>query len=251
MILSWSFRRKVLYAGVSIFILLVIVFILWIKFFTAAPTCFDGKQNGDEHGVDCGGSCSLVCASEAHAPVVLWSRAFQSGQGSYTAAAYIQNNNIGKIARAVGYTFQLYDANNMLVTEKDGVVDLPPMQTIPIVEPNISVGNRTIAHTLFAFSGVPVWHSVLADTIPSFHMGNENFASDGSSFSATAQNVSLVDASNIVAVAVLFDKDGVAEAASKSFIQSLPHKASADVYFTWPHGTPNITQAEITLIPSF
>ncbi|MEI7719607.1 MAG: hypothetical protein WCI89_00115 [bacterium] len=251
MTLSWSFRRKLLYAGVSGCIVLLLLLFVWVKFFTAAPTCFDGKKNGGESGVDCGGSCTLVCSSEARAPVVLWARAFPNGQGIYTAAAYIQNNNIGKIARNVSYTFQLFDARNILVVEKNGVTDLPPMQTIPIVEPNISVGNRTVAHTLLTFSDVPVWESVLPDQIPSFHTSNENFTPDGSSLTATVQNVSSLDESGVAAVAVLFDKDGVARAASKSLIPNLLHKTSAQVYFTWPQGNQDITQAEITLLPAF
>ena len=251
MILSWSFRRKLLYAVVCISLLFVILFILFIKFFTAAPTCFDGKKNGGESGVDCGGSCSLVCANEAHAPVVLWSRAFPNGPGNYTAAAYIQNNNIGKMARGVAYSFQLYDADNKLVVEKDGVTDLPPIQTIPVVEPNISVGNRVVARTLFAFSGTPVWTSIPPEAIPSFHLGNESFASDGSSLSVTAENVSTLDTKNITAVAVLFDASGVAQAASRSFIPSLAHKTSTDLFFTWPQGNAGVAQAEVTLLPSF
>ena len=250
MTLSWSFRRKVLYATVSIFVLLLLLLFIWIKFFTAAPTCFDGKQNGRESGVDCGGSCTLVCAQEARAPVVLWARAFPGGQGSYTAAAYIQNNNLGDIARAVPYTFQLFDANNKLVVEKTGVADLPPMQVVPIIEPNVSVGNRTVARALFSFSAIPVWQKVSADAIPSFYTSSETFAQDGSSLSAKIQNVSVVDAPNLEAVAVLFDASGVAQAASKSLIPALAHKSSTEVFFTWGSGVPGISRAEITLVPS-
>jgi hypothetical protein len=29
-----------------------------------SPTCFDVTKNGDEEGVDCGGSCELPCGGE-------------------------------------------------------------------------------------------------------------------------------------------------------------------------------------------
>ena len=251
MALSWSFRRKVLYGGVGVFIVLLALLFIWARYFTAAPTCFDGKKNGGESGVDCGGLCALVCSSEARAPVVLWARAFPNGQGAYTAAAYIQNNNIGKGAHAVAYSFRLYDADNRLVVEKDGVADLPPMQTIPIVEPNIAVGSRAVQRTLFAFSAVPVWQSVAPETVPTFHVSSHTFASDGSSLTATVENISVLDALNIQAAAVLFDKNGVATAASKSLIPSLAHKSSTNVFFTWPRGVPSVAQVEITLLPSF
>ena len=38
------------------------------------PTCEDGIQNGDESGVDCGGSCPACSA-----PGTLWNKAFTFG----------------------------------------------------------------------------------------------------------------------------------------------------------------------------
>jgi hypothetical protein len=46
---------------------------LWWRFILAkqgvAPTCTDGIQNGDETGVDCGGSCPNSCLSQINLPV--------------------------------------------------------------------------------------------------------------------------------------------------------------------------------------
>ena len=46
---------------------------LWWRFILAkqgvAPTCNDGIQNGDETGVDCGGSCPTVCLTQINLPV--------------------------------------------------------------------------------------------------------------------------------------------------------------------------------------
>src|SRR5271154_3129598 len=136
MTLSWSFRRKLVYSGVTFVVALGIAAYVWIAFFNAAPTCFDTKQDGNETGVDCGGSCSLICANVATPPIVEWARVFQSGSGNvYTAAAYVQNNNGNAAARGAHYVFQFYDADNKLITEQDGVIDIPPVSTVPIVVP--------------------------------------------------------------------------------------------------------------------
>ena len=58
-----------------------------------APTCTDGKQNGDELGVDCGGGCVDFCSNQITMPTVLWSRAFPVTTNVYNATAYIENKN--------------------------------------------------------------------------------------------------------------------------------------------------------------
>jgi hypothetical protein len=254
MALSWSGRRQLMYYGVAAVVALIFVWGVWNAFFNAPPTCFDGKQNGDETGVDCGGSCALVCPAQAHAPSVLWSRAFRTGPTSYTAAAYIENNNPGAGARAVSYSFQLFDANNQLIIERDGVADLPPVVDIPIIETGINTGSRTVARTLFAFSAVPVWQKVppAAYVVPT--ISQPQHAADYSSLSATIVNSSLSDAQNITVAAVLYDASGTARAASKSIL-SVPKRSSTPVVFTWPAGveTPTgpIVKAEISVLPSF
>lgn len=251
MALSWSSRRKFTYllaAGVVALILLVAGY---ETFLTAPPTCFDGTQNAGETGVDCGGSCALVCPNVAHAPIVLWARAFQTAPGVYTAASYVQNNNVGAGARAVPYSFQLFDENNQLVVERDGVMDLPPSEVIPVVEPNISSGNRSVSRALFAFGSAPVWNKVPTGRVVPLITTGQQLSEDGSRLSATVVNNSTMDAPRFTVAAVLFDQEGIARGASKSIVPSLAHKSSQPVVFTWPTGVPNIVRAEITVLPSF
>ncbi len=249
MALTWSSRRKLLYTSVVGVGMLVVFFLTYQVAFNQAPTCFDGSQNGNERGVDCGGSCALVCKSEARAPVVLWSRAFKVAPQVYTAAAYVQNPNIGAGAHKVGYTFQLFDDKNILVVERQGTIDIPPVQMVPFIDPNINVGNRTVARAIFAFTQDPVWQK--QGSLPILRTGNQYLAADGSLLSATIHNDSPLDAKAVTVEAVLFDASGTARAASKSLIPTIPHRGSQDVTFTWSGGVPDITRAEITVLPSF
>ncbi len=249
MALSWAKRRKFLYTTVISVIAFVILVFVYVQFFTSTPTCFDGKFNGDEHGIDCGGSCALLCRDETRSPVVLWSRAFEVAPSTYTAAAYVQNPNIGAAARNVAYSFQLFDANNALVVERIGTINIPPVSTVPFIDPNINVGNRTVARAIFSFSQEPVW--VRVSGLVSLRVGNQYLSPDGSQLSATLINDSINDANNVTIAAVLFDAQGVARAASRSVISRVPHKGSQNVNFTWPAGVQNIVRAEITVLPSF
>src|SRR3989338_8535106 len=249
MALSWSKRRKFLYTTVVSVVAVAVLLTVYLQFFTNAPTCFDGKWNGSEKGIDCGGSCALFCADQTRSPVVLWSRAFEVAPGTYTAAAYVQNPNPGASARNVAYSFQLFDDKNLLVTERVGVINIPPVQTVPFIDPNINVGNRTVVRSLFAFSQEPLWQRV--GNLPALRVGNKYLAEDGSQLSATIQNESIENADKVTVTAVLFDRDGVARAASRRVIAPIPPHSSPDVVFTWAGGVKNIVRAEITVLPSF
>lgn len=240
-----------MYYGVGASILAVLIYVVWASFFNAAPTCFDGAQNGTELGIDCGGSCSLVCSNIAKDPTVLWARVFPAGTNAYTAAAYVQNNNLGSGAKGVRYSFQLFDDRNALVKEVEGTVDLPPVQVVPVIMPNINVGNRTVSRVQFAFTQRPVWRSVLAKNIPTLLLSQQNLNDDASRLSATINNQTLIDAKNVTVVAVLFDNQGVARAASRSLVAGIGSHSFEQVTFTWPNGTPDIVRAEITVLPSF
>lgn len=244
MALTWSGRRKALYTSVGGIIAFMALIVAYQALFTAEPLCTDGKQNGQEQGVDCGGSCALLCVGQVRAPVVLWARAFESAPQAYTAAAYVQNNNVGAGARRVAYTFQLFDAENKLVVDRSGVTDLPAVPTVPIIETGINVGYRTVARTIFSFSQEPVW--VKVGTLPKLVIAGQRLARDASRLDATVYNESFADVRATVA-AVLFDSEGVARAASKSTV-TVPARSSAPVVFTWGVPAEDVVRAEITVL---
>jgi len=251
MALKWSLRRQLLYYAVASIISVFLSIIVWQALFSTEATCFDKKQNGGETGADCGGPCALLCQDTARAPVVLWSRAFKVGQRSYTAAAYVQNQNQSAGARAVSYSFQLFDDKNLLIVEKTGVIDLPPVRTIAVVEPNIDVGNRVVARTQFSFSTTASWSRVQADAVVPVKVADQLLSRDGSRLSATLVNDTLEDSPRVMMVGVLFDQYGTARAASKSTINRIPRKSSQPIVLTWSGGVSDIVRAEITILPSF
>lgn len=254
MALTWSGRRKAIYFGAFCFVALAAGVYAWTKYFDVPPTCFDGRQDGTETGVDCGGTCSLLCANAAQPLRVDWARAFQNGPSNiYTAAALVENENGNAAARAVHYIFQLYDANNLLVTEKEGVIDIPPVEAVPIVEPTIDVGNRVVAHVQFSFndSDPIVWNTVPLVQIPHLHVTTQQLSADGTRLTATIENDSLFDAPNVTVVAILYDANGVARAASKSLIPDIGPTSSTNVTFTWPMSHSGIVRTDISILPSF
>lgn len=254
-LLSWRQRRKYMYlSAVGVLLVVALVFI-WGTFFTTQPTCFDNQRNGNELEVDCGGSCALVCQITAREPVVLWARAFKNREDSYTAAAYIQNNNRGAGAKEVGYMFRLFDADNSLIVERRGTTDIPPLQVVPIIESNILVGNRSVVRTQLIFTSVPVWMLVPSEKVYPLTLTKQTLSPEESRLSAFVNNDTVSDAKRVTVAAILFDAEGVARAASKSFIENISRKSSQQVVFTWPEDAAllgaDITRGEITILQSF
>lgn len=254
MALKWGTRRQVLYYTVGIVLLASLSMLVWQLFIKKAPTCFDQEQNGSEQGVDCGGSCALMCPNTAKAPTVLWSRAFLTAPHVYTAAAYIQNNNVAISggAKQIRYSFQLLDSRNILVAEREGVVDIPPVQTLPIIELNIDAGTREVTRTFFNFSQgeVPKWYKVEPETVEKIRVAQTGAYQNGR-LTATIANDSYDDLKKVQAIAVLFDYDGVARAASKATLAKVPRRSTADITFTWPETFTGIARAEVTVLPNF
>src|SRR3989344_9155576 len=125
---SWSSRRKVLYGGSVIIVLTAVAFSVIFFFFYKPPTCFDNKENGDEYGIDCGGSCVKLCQSTFLPAQIQW------GGGKfeivaphlYNLSSYIVNPNMDVGAVNVPYKFSVYDNVGLLILEKKGIVSISP-----------------------------------------------------------------------------------------------------------------------------
>lgn len=248
MALTWRGQRQILYYSVFGVIALGLLFVLYQTFFSIEASCRNGQEDPGEYGVDCGGVCALICPGDARAPVVLWARTFKVSQGTYTAAAYIQNNNVGAGARGVSYTFQLFDENNELVVERRGKTDIPPTHIAPILETGIQTGTRDAVRALFAFTGEPVWERATKE-LPDLKIKNQKLEQGGGRLTATLVNESRTTA-RVQVVAVLFNNAGAALAASKSAVTVGP-RGDEFIVFTFSPAPPGVTRAEITVLPPF
>ncbi len=250
MVLSWRMRRQLLYYAVGGVVALILFLLVSTLLLSQTPTCSDGSRNGTETGVDCGGSCANICMEQAEKPRVLWTRAFRTGANTYTLAAYIESPYPTATASRVPYFFELRDDKGLLVLERKGLLDIPPIPIIPIVEVNVNVGERSVSHTFLSFPQTPQWVKVSSNTKRDVRISLPTPNSDYSRVSATLTNSSLQDAEDVTVMAVLFDTAGVARGASKTFVSELPRTSSKSIVFTWPSGVPNIVRVELTVLPS-
>ncbi|MEK9177643.1 MAG: hypothetical protein AAB777_00810 [Patescibacteria group bacterium] len=224
-----------MYGSTAIVIVVIIIVVLGIKLFYTAPTCFDGKMNGNEQGPDCGGACEKLCPSAFLLPIVNWTRFERIAPHLYNMAAYIVNPNIDGGAFRVPYHVQLYDGRGVLITEYDGTVTLPPHRNILAFEGAVDIQERVPAKALFEFTGAPNWIKT-NDSLTSLLVVDKQYFEDenGSSLIVTLKNTSVEMLGKTSVYAVLYDKDSNALGFSKTIIDGINAGATAVAPFTWP-----------------
>jgi hypothetical protein len=236
--MNWAMRRQILVILGIILFFSAIAFLVIYPTLHKPPTCTDGIQNGNETGIDCGGSCPSACLSQVDAVSVLWARAFEVVPGRYNAVAYIVNHNQTDAAEEVSYSFRFADANNVYIGKRDGVTFIPPSGNFAIFEPAIDVGNSIPVLTTFKFNEVPNWQQVSPEEINQLKVlvSNINLTNETTSpeLSATITNNSLFTIPSINVVAILYDKLGNAVSASSTYLSQLNPLTSTGVNYTWP-----------------
>ena len=236
--MSWSSKRQIIIVLILLVAISGTAFVHYRDRIFVAPTCTDGKMNGTEVGVDCGGSCTNFCSSQIQLPIVLWSRSFKVAPSVYTAVADIQNQNTAAIS-AIPYEFRLYDPSGVYVGRVDGTALVPPSGNYAIVETGIQTGNASVASTTFEFGKASVPWVRIDPSIAKLRIDTSKISLDTSGtipkLSATLSNTSpTIALKNISVAAILYDANGNAITASKTFLPQIATQGSAQVVFTWP-----------------
>jgi hypothetical protein len=236
--MTWSQKRKLAYGFIFFLLLLGVIALIVVPIITRAPSCADLKQNGDEKGVDCGGSCVLYCPSEISPIIVLYARSFPVTDSTYNAVASIENQNVRAITREISYVFKLYDKDNVLITERTGKTFISSNSRSAIFEPALQVGNRIPVYTRFYLTSNPQWLRATDDQARSLlTVENKKVESlDTTPFvSAEIVNNSLATVSRIPVIAIVYDQTGNAIGASRTLVDELLPDETEEVFFTWQH----------------
>ncbi len=234
---SWAGRRKTIYLAGAVLVVSTACFLVFWQFWYQAPTCSDNLKNGDEAGVDCGGTCSLICKADTLAPIVRWDpRLFEVLPKVWSAVVYVENPNIDADAVYAPYKFVIYDTANQVLYERKGATLLPKHKTVGVFEGSITLpeGSRP-GRTLFELEDNVLWQKGKAEekNISITHTPILRLTTTPR-IEATVKNESLSEVKNVELVAVIFDGKDNAIAASRTFVDSLSKDQSVPVFFTWP-----------------
>ncbi len=238
--MTWAKKRQLIYLSIFLTIAVLVFGTLFFVLWYQKPTCFDGKQNGDEEGVDCGGSCVKICKAMEIRPVVLWQRAFLVKPGVYNAVAYIQNPNINAEVLYERYVFTFRDENNTIIATTSGATFIPAGKNFAVFAGGVPIPAQTqTVLTSFEFVGDLNWTVAPAEKVQ-LQVKNQQTSDLQSKpvINADIYNSSQTNLGRVNATAIVYDTDGNAVAASKTYIDSLGKTSTAHVVFTWPEPFP-------------
>lgn len=236
---EWSRRRKRVILLLLVFFLVVFVGAPAYFLFYRAPTCFDGRQNGNEAGVDCGGSCQLLCTTES-LPLILRGdpRVLSIAPGVFEVVAVVENPNASADIYRARYILRLYDASRALpVKIIEGETYVPKGTTFAIFE-----GPFTLEDGAVPIRATLEWHGESlewrrnANPIPELAVKGFSLSREITNprLDAVVENMSLEEVFNIDLVSLIYEDSGNIIAASKTFIDRIAPGASAPAVFTWP-----------------
>lgn len=111
-----SRRQKQFIYGIAFFAIIIIPVAATVYFILpkAAPTCFDGRRNQGETGVDCGGPCISCELKALPAPTVRFERVFR-GDDRALFVAEIENLNSEHGVKDLPYSILAKDAGGEIL----------------------------------------------------------------------------------------------------------------------------------------
>ncbi|HBB54544.1 TPA: hypothetical protein DEQ22_02720 [Candidatus Nomurabacteria bacterium] len=253
-LITWSFKRQIIYILILALIFSFFGFLIIYPLFSKEPTCADNKRNGDETGVDCGGSCVKVCPAQASDVSVIWARAFKVIPGHYNAVAYLVNHNKNAAVQKVNYRFRFADAKNIYIGKREGSTFIPPGGNFAVFEPGIGIGYSVPVYVTFEFTEAPEWWQVPQIKLDQLKILISNIQlSDESTFprlSAAIRNTSLFTIPDMNVIVILYDSSGNAISTSRTYLTKLAPLQNADINFTWQEPLPGPVVAK-EIIPMY
>ena len=97
------------------------------------PSCFDGRQNGDELGADCGGSC-ISCEVKNLRPLFVSDAVLHSADRVYSVSVRVQNSSPDFGARNFSYAVNYYDLFDDLIESVSGKSFIYPGGSKDLIE---------------------------------------------------------------------------------------------------------------------
>ena len=249
--MEWSTQKQLTYGLILIIILALLIGVpTYFYFFNKTPTCFDGKQNQTETGIDCGGVCSRACGADViEDPLILWSRAFPIANGKYNLVAYLQNPNINYVSEPFNYIFNVFDDRNVLIDTREGTISAPYNKNFVVFEQAFDADKRPIGKVTFEFTSKVVWVKDL-ESKSKFSVSSDQIVlvSGTPTLTSAITNKTVETFQNFYVVALVYGIDGNVTVVSRTLVDELKPKGKVFVVFTWPN-LAEFKYSKIELLP--
>lgn len=245
---SWRVRRQLFYFTIFAGIIGLVGWRVFV-YFTPAPTCFDGKQNQEEQGVDCGGPCKK-CVGDIRDLTVVWARLSPAAGGRVDVSALVDNPNLLAGSKSLPYRFKLYDDQGVTVAIRDGVTFLNSAERFVIFEPNIDIKARAPQRVIIEFPDISTLEWQRIETLkPNLIVIQKNFVAEPSAaLEARIRNGEVAPQKDVTVAAILYDEEDNVLAASATLLDEIPAGGERSAYFTWGIGLGSTTPQKIDVL---
>ena len=224
-------RSKILFGLVSIGFIVFAAYIMIGMY--RPPSCFDKKLNQDEIGIDCGGGCSLMCASQIKPLNTVWSRAIQATPTLWSALAYVENPNPTGKVDAARYRFTLYNRNNEIIAERENSIFITQGGIVPVFEGRIELLNQIPYRTEFEWIEPLIWTQMRS--LYTLAVEEQELSSSYTQPEITASlvNKEPFPLTDIEVVAIVFDANNNAVGISKTYVDLISARGKSPITFSW------------------
>ncbi|MCS6789252.1 MAG: hypothetical protein NZ484_01660 [Patescibacteria group bacterium] len=106
--------KQIIYGLIFILIIFSLIYFFYMSF-GVRPSCFDGKKNQGEDGIDCGGPCQKICLSSNLRNVEINWVKFNIINNKLILLAQIKNPNNDFGIYNFDYKFNIFDKNKNLI----------------------------------------------------------------------------------------------------------------------------------------
>lgn len=232
-------------------IIIIIYFILFISFafllyflIKPDPTCYDGKKNQYEKGIDCGGPCK-PCEKGIDAEDLVIDKTYflSGGNNTYDLVAKISNPNYDLGAKKFQYAFALKDSYGRIISTREGSSYIFPGDSRYIIELGLVTENNLMPSEAEIKISEVEWKNALGEAKPKIDTIDKKFgkASVGDGYEAKGlmRNESGFDLERIDIAIILKDANGDIVGINKTFKDSLRIKEEREFLFSWPYPLEN------------
>jgi hypothetical protein len=112
--MDWRLRKQII-SGLVIFLTLFLIsYLIFLKIRgPVAASCFDGKKNQGEEGIDCGGPCP-PCELKYAEPLKVYPTKYLVYSNSIDIIGIVENPNKNLALKKIKYYFEIYDFDGVL-----------------------------------------------------------------------------------------------------------------------------------------
>lgn len=235
--LNWRSQRQIIIFSVYFLIIFIPVAFTVFMLLKKTPSCYDGLQNQDEQGTDCGGDiCSLRCDGSYRDIKVNFSRGLKVTDGVYDIFALLENYNTNINFPNVPYDISFFSVDGKLLGQATGSISMYPQRKAVIYFPSLNLAQepKTIDLNLGQYKALffnkldEVPQNVSVESWQAQRGANESLQVVGEIKNPNNQEVV-----NLSVYAMLYDDTKTVYAVSKTKVYSLKGREKTAVTFTW------------------